>query len=823
MARYDAHMLQISIPYHEAPPNPPHPVANALYNKCTCMQPTYTILYKFFLVTSKPMIKASALLLAILWSCLAEQQTPTYPLGDVRNCPTSQPGNSKLQLNRMTVLPGIGFDNLRNIDMGQVFFYNYSTCSVSNDEKYLLPDSVFLLPILQSKVNLFSEYFDHWDNYTSTTSSSINLDIGYSKINAKFSDEYSSVKSQQVNSDSKTTRVQIRNRMYTVKLQPDSQLHPTFRSRLMDIAQHVLNQEKAMASYLAELVVREYGTHYLTSMEAGAVLMQTDHISSDFVQQTSQTSSKLTASASADFLVKVSISVAYAVSNDQKTGYSGARTSSQISSIGGPLYKANMTLNEWEAGVPGALVAIDRSGDPLHLCINPTTLPDLPPTTVMEVANLIYNAINRYYKMNTQFGCTSDRYSSNFNFQANMDDGSCKASSTNFAFGGVYQTCMVDPNHNTENLCPAYSQTNPLTGGYSCPSGYTAVNLHNGTVQAVSYGTICNNVCNSCGFLGWGRCCHCQSVQVAYLSSATYQAYWCAALGQVDQNSGFLFGGVFSSYGPNPMTGAMSCPTYFIPLRMAANITVCVSADYELGYPYSLPFGGFDSCVIGNPLAASASVRGDQSKWPSQCPQGYSQHVVALDEDCEINYCVKTGFLVQKALNPIKLPPFRRMPHSVSKNATKAYVLSANGEIWAKGKDNHWKNHNYGPADGISVIQVLKTGTNYTEYAFENVSTATQEVAPTVGQSKKAEVSSVTSDIQTPTAVASASIHQSSADIVQTNNEAANGDSSTGVMAWMSVGAASVAVLAVIVVVIVAGKVICKRWRKQSGYMQISS
>ena len=395
------------------------------------------------------MIKAlitSELLLAILWSCSAEQQTPTYPLGDVRNCLTSQPGNSKLQLNRMAVLPGIGFDNLQNRDMGQVFFYNYSTCSVSNDNNYLLPDSVFLLPIFQSKVNLFAEYFDHWDHYTSTTSSSINLDVGFfSAINAKFSDEYSSVKSKQVHSGSKTTRVQIRNRMYTVKLQPDSQLHPTFRSRLMDIAQHVLNQEIAIASYLAELVVREYGTHYLTSMEAGAVLMQTDHISSDFVQQKSQTTKQLTASASADFLVKVFVSaaIANAVDNEQKTAYSGARTSSEISSIGGPLYKANMTLNEWEAGVPGALVAIDRSGDPLYLCINPTTLPDLPPTTVMEVADLIYDAINRYYDMNTQSGCTSDPSSPNFNFQANMDDGSCNASSTKFAFGGVYQKAAV--------------------------------------------------------------------------------------------------------------------------------------------------------------------------------------------------------------------------------------------------------------------------------------------------------------------------------------------------------------------------------------------
>ena len=182
---------------------------------------------------------ASFLSLAVVLSCSAQLQTTSYPFGDVRNCPISQRGNSNVLLNRMTVLPGTGFDNMRNIDMGQVFFYNYSTCSVSNDEKYLLPDSVFLLPILQSKVDLFSEYFNHWDNYTSTTAFSINLNVGFAKINGKFSDEYNTVKSQQVNSNSKTTRVQVRNRLYTIKQQPDSQLHPTFKSRLVDLARNI--------------------------------------------------------------------------------------------------------------------------------------------------------------------------------------------------------------------------------------------------------------------------------------------------------------------------------------------------------------------------------------------------------------------------------------------------------------------------------------------------------------------------------------------------------------------------------------------------------
>ena len=433
--------------------------------------------------------------------------------------------------------------------------------------------------------------------------------------------------------------------------------------------------------------------------------------------------------------------------------------------------------------------------------------------TAMEVANLVYNAVNRYYKMNTLFGCTADPSAPNFNFQANMDDGSCKAASTSFNFGGVFQTCTVDPNQNTQNLCPTYSQTNPLTGGYSCPTGFTAVNLHNGTVQSVSYGTICNNVCNSCGFLGWGKCCHCQSVQVAYISAATYQAYWCAAFGTVDQYSGYLFGGVFSSYGPNPMTGAMSCPTYFIPLRMASNITVCVSADYEMGYPYSIPFGGFDSCVIGNPLAASASIRGDKSNWPSQCPQGYSQHIVALDEDCEINYCAKSGVLSQKVLNPIKLPPFRRMPPTAtSKNAIKTYALSVNGEIWSKGNDNRWKNHHFGPSDGISVMQVLNTGVNRTEYSIAvNIS----EIALDTSQQNSAHIIAVPSSVQTPTAASTTSTvaEFENANNIKGTNEAATANIA-GVMGWVSIGAAVASITALIVVLFVGGKIMWKKCRK---------
>lgn len=67
------------------------------------------------------------------------------------------------------------------------------------------------------------------------------------------------------------------------------ELHPTFKSRLYDIASNIQNNNTEYAHYLAELTVRDYGTHYLTSMDAGAVLSQTDFIrTTDTTDKTQQ-------------------------------------------------------------------------------------------------------------------------------------------------------------------------------------------------------------------------------------------------------------------------------------------------------------------------------------------------------------------------------------------------------------------------------------------------------------------------------------------------------------------------------------------------------
>ena len=74
----------------------------------------------------------------------------------------------------MEVLPGTGWDNLRNMYMGLVFEYNYTQCQLTTDRKFLLPDGFFAIPVQESDVETYSELIDHWQNHTSLTSQSIN-------------------------------------------------------------------------------------------------------------------------------------------------------------------------------------------------------------------------------------------------------------------------------------------------------------------------------------------------------------------------------------------------------------------------------------------------------------------------------------------------------------------------------------------------------------------------------------------------------------------------------------------------------------------------
>ncbi|XP_063050287.1 macrophage-expressed gene 1 protein-like [Engraulis encrasicolus] len=611
---------------------------------------------------------------------LSLTSTSSHPLSrrsnGLREC------RSNGSLRALEVLPGGGWDNLRNLDMGRVMNFSYSQCQMTEDGVYLIPDEVFVIPQKVSGVETNSDIISSWLDQSSTTSSSINGDASFfSVLNAKFSTENKRMKTHQVRETSVTARVQVRNHIYTVKAYPDFTLDSRFARQAEEIADAIENNQTRQAAYLSERLVLDYGTHVLTTVEAGASLVQEDYLKASYVSNMDNSKSTVTASAGLNFFNKVSFDIgSESVKETTETrGYAGNVTYSLTLSHGGASFYPGITLQKWQESTLNNLVAIDRTGLPIHYVLSKAAFPDLPEPTVRKLALSVRQAAQRYYIINTRPGCVKPE-SQNFNFQANVDDGSCEGAATNLSFGGVYQRC-TQLTADARSICDAQDQKNPETGDYSCRDPYQATLLQSQNVEEGYSQYECHRQCHRCWL--FATCCKDVCGDAYHVKRAKIETYWCSTDQETKQYSGFLFGGLFGPSQDNPLIKSRSCPPNFVPVKLLTNgLTVCLSKDYEAGTRFSVPFGGFFSCSAGNPLM------GGQRR----CPPQFSQHLAAISDGCEVLYCVQSGIFTGGQLLPIHLPPFTRPP-VISLVATNTVTVMTEGDkAWVRiGDTKMWK------------------------------------------------------------------------------------------------------------------------------------
>uniref|UniRef100_A0A1A8J078 Macrophage-expressed gene 1 protein n=1 Tax=Nothobranchius kuhntae TaxID=321403 RepID=A0A1A8J078_NOTKU len=626
-------------------------------------------------------MKTVLALLAALYTLRTCSSAPlSRPTNWLRQCRAS----TNFSIAAMEVLPGGGWDNLRNMDMGRVMNLSYFQCQTTEDGLYLIPDEVFVIPQKETGVETNSEIISSWLEQKSTTAHSINADISFLKVlNGKFSTENTRMKSHQVKDSSTTTRVQVRNFMYTVKAYPDFVLDSRFAQQVKDIADAIENNQTRNADYLAEKMVLDYGTHVITSVDAGASLVQEDYLRSSYVSQSASDSSTVKAQAGFNFFDKLKFDIS-SESSQQSTElktYQSNIIYSLIQSHGGVPFYPGITLPKWQESTRNNLVAIDRSGFPLHYFINKNTLTDLPEPTVGKVAVRVSQAIERYYKINTRPGCV-DVGSENFNFQANIDDNSCEGPATNLSFGGIYQTCSKI-SLDAGPLCDKLAQKNPDTGEFTCRGPYTPTLLRSETRQEGYSQNECYTDSHSCGFLWLDTCytTHCQDLY--HVRSARIDTYWCSLNGKAPDNSGYLFGGIYSPSLRNPITNTKSCPANFIAVKFLSDgQMLCMSNDYEMGTRYAVPFGGLFSCEAANPLARNQHM----------CPPKFSQHLATVSDGCEILYCVQSGLFTGGELLPIRLPPFTKPPLMSMQATNTVMVMTEGDKSWVRvGQTKAWK------------------------------------------------------------------------------------------------------------------------------------
>ncbi|XP_066108936.1 macrophage-expressed gene 1 protein-like [Saccopteryx bilineata] len=635
------------------------------------------------------------------------------------HCSTGDPGGADFQgcqqvlnVSVLGALPGGGWDNLRNVELGLVLRRNYSQCRTTEDGEYLIPNHVHAVPRRESVVETRAELMDQWLSYTDTWAASINAELSFlPSLNGKFSADFQNVKKYNLEYQTVTTRVQVRHNIYSVKAPETPDFHPAFLQHLLTLSDHLENNQSSEAEYLAEMLVLRYGTHVLTHVEAGATLTQEDQVKQELVGSQAGERSNITLAASAVFFHTVNVGVAASWQEQSQLlqDYVGNTVASKTRSHGGVPFYPGITLQKWQESIRNRLVAIGRSGLPLPALLEPEALPQLPAPAVRRLAATVRRAIHRFYAVNARPGCLR-RGAPAFNPQANVDDGSCDGGHrANFSFGGVFQECEAVSGKDAESLCQAYRTPNPLTGNASCPANYEASALHSVLKASSEAHSECQQQCSRCWL--FFSCCQPVCTVLERRSVVRLAASWCAPSGApLPAIAGLLFGGLYSPDHPNPLTGGQTCPSYFYPLTLFGDLRVCVSSDFELCAAQAVPFGGFFSCQVGNPLAGFTKgqspgllqemfYQDNPTTHPMKCPAGYSQHQAYLSDGCQVLYCLRAGVLLDQEQAAVRMPPFHPRPPSLSNSSgsrrLSVLVGSSGQQVWVRlqGSD-HWRQVN---------------------------------------------------------------------------------------------------------------------------------
>uniref|UniRef100_T1JN82 MACPF domain-containing protein n=1 Tax=Strigamia maritima TaxID=126957 RepID=T1JN82_STRMM len=554
---------------------------------------------------------------------------------------------------KLDVVPGLGWDALTNNYMSQTLKITYKECKVTTDGKYLIPDGTNAFIVKTKHQHLNAEIIDHWSNYTSVTARGFKYGIGLGwesliSLNFYYSDDYQKLKSIQVKHGAFTVRTQLQNLLYTVHAEPYAALSDDLRAQFIKVMKYISRNHTDNAEYLLQMIVSNYGTHYTKSVDAGAIFVKEDFLKTSFLHNHMNEKQKILTSAKLSVLNYIGFSTENARKLDDTlvAEYENALIVESTRAIGGPHFDSTLSTDQWLARTAENVVAIDRSGDLITSFISPSKFPNAPLWLLKKMHVMLTKTIQNYYTFNSRLGCTKAK-SPNFDYNANVDDGSCEAVSHNHSFGGVYQTCHQP--HDTGDACNSFRVKNILTGSFSCPEHFETHQLYS---QTKSYSYSKNYPWQQCsGWWVWKRCWH-NDKWVRHYDNLYITTFQCMA----DTNpkilqTNYQFGGVYSSMVTNINTRKLECPKLFRPINIFGYglLTVCIRNNIDTTNPNTLSFGGLTSCEMG-----------------LQCPPDYHGHLALVYEGCQINFCIQKINNENEGKIPLLVrPPFINMSEEI--------------------------------------------------------------------------------------------------------------------------------------------------------------
>jgi hypothetical protein len=327
---------------------------------------------------------------------------------------------------KIDIYPGFGWDHLRFLDMAPLY-------DVSNfNDSDVFQSCIEMIPLHENKIEMGSIEIDTFDSSTSDYSSNLMIggSVGYGgfKIGGSYSEAYQTVKKEQGQEKTITLRNQIDYLMVDVILQPSCPLHPQVKKDLIEIAKYQWTNQSLLATYLAQLFVKKYGTHFVSRLYLGGSIVEEDFISHSNYQSSTLEKNMYKAAAEASFSGTFGLSANFnsgpAQNQSSMNNYKNKIERKVVNSKGGDVFILGGHMEAWLASVKTNPAIIRRAIENLTYFIHEDKLPELTEIALTKVREVIDDAVNTYVEMNRIRGCMN-RDSPSFNWIANVEDSSC--------------------------------------------------------------------------------------------------------------------------------------------------------------------------------------------------------------------------------------------------------------------------------------------------------------------------------------------------------------------------------------------------------------
>ena len=502
-----------------------------------------------------------------------------------------------------------------------------------------LPKHVIMDSAPSEMFQYYSHVVDKSHAVTDSRQVSVSGGGGYGPFKGSFSYESKTVNTFKTDRNTKIVRTHgkvIQNKYHLQTY--DLNMTDGFRNRIFEICNyldkdtHIAN---AYATILTDEVIRFFGTHVVSSITTGGMLIKIDSVDATKYETDSERS--MSASASASFGSYFHVKGSIQTEHTDVAKYSSALVNSAVQTVGGEWHTANWTYDNWLASLKASPAVVEMHADYILDYVRGSFFREVEPEKLLRVRALMEDRLNVYLENNIYKSC-NDPSSADYIVYANVYSAELCKSVKTFHFGGMYTTSDNDN----------YAVKNILTEAYTCPAGYQPKKFLDLSFNQAHPYQKCSH------FLFW-KWCHTEY----YYTTIKSDTFVCHST--QNQTQGMFFGGIYTPTIANDFTQNKNCPSKYIgfPIYHDASKTktmmVCM-APFDSGDITALPFGGIFTSQEPNAFLGDYETAGSLTG-PYTCPNGFERHPIQASPIAEVTYCIKTGSLNQK-IPDIKPPGY---------------------------------------------------------------------------------------------------------------------------------------------------------------------